>query len=110
MTIKSNLDAAVVDLKSELDSRSFLDPGAKEAVDNDLISDIQTDMDSLVTDYDATFLAIFGGDYVEVIPTAEMLAHWLFDGESHQLKITLYPTNLSEGLEFTSDVPFPWRS
>lgn len=107
MTVKSNLDAAVVDLKAELDSMGFLDPGAKTEVDQELIDDIQADMDALATSYEASFEGDWGAE--PFVPTATVLAHWLFDGEVHTLTMTLYPTSGDEGLTFTSDVPFPWR-
>jgi hypothetical protein len=110
MTVKSNLDAAVVDLKTELDSMSFLDPGAKTAVDQDLIDAIQADMDALVASYSAEFEGELT-DYPlnAFTPSAEQMAHWLFDGEGHTLTMSLYPTSESEALVFTSVVPFPWR-
>jgi len=110
MTVQSNLDAAVVDLKAELDSMSFLDPGAKTAVDQDLIDAIQADMDALVTSYKAEFTATLVDDGYAFSPTAEALAHWLFDGGEHRLMMTLYPTSDDEAMVFEADVPFPWRS
>jgi hypothetical protein len=108
MTIKSNTDAAVVDLKAALTAMSFLDPGAKTAVDDELVAAIQADMDSLVSSYGATFRTSWGG--VEHTPTALELAHWLFDGEvagEHRLTITVYPTSPDEALLWTTDVPIP---
>ena len=55
MTVQSNLDATVVDLKSELDSIGFLNPGAKTDVDQELIDQIQADMDALASSYGAIF-------------------------------------------------------
>jgi len=108
MTVKSNLDAAVVDLKAELDAMGFLDHGAKTGVDQELIDEIQADMDTLVADYEATFRTAWKG--AEHTPTATELAHWLFDGDpSHRLTVGLYPTSGDEALIWTTDVPFPWR-
>lgn len=107
MTVQSNLDSAVVDLKAEFDSMSFLDPGVKTEVDQDLIDDIQTDIETLVTNYSAEFEGTFDNLSVEI--DAETLCHWLFDGQTHSLIVSLYPTNASEGLIFTSVIPFPWR-
>lgn len=107
MTVKSNLDAAVVDLKAELDSMSFLDPGEKIAVDQEFIDAIQADMDALVTSYSAEFEGTFGGELVTV--DAESMAHWLFDGQEHTLTMRLTPTSTDETLTFVSAVPFPWR-
>lgn len=110
MTVKSNMDAAVVDLKAELDSMSFLDPGAKTAVDQELIDAIQADMDALVTSYQAHFEGELTDYPLNVFTlTAEQLAHWLFDGEGHSLTMELSPTSTNETLVFTSAVPFPWR-
>lgn len=108
MTVQSNLDAAVVDLKVELDSMSFLDPGVKTAVDQELIDAIQADMDTLTASYDAGFAGVWDGETL-VDPDAEVLAHWLFDGEEHRLVMILNPTNENEALTFESIVPFPWR-
>lgn len=107
MTVQSNLDAAVVDLKAELDSMSFLDPGAKTAVDQDLIDAIQSDMDALVASYGAEFEGTFDG--VPVPVDAESMAHWLFDGQAHALTMHLAPTSTDETLVFTAVVPFSWR-
>ena len=108
MTVKSNTDAAVADLKAELASMSFLDPGAKTDVDDELVAEIQADMDSLVSSYGATFRTSWGGE--EHTPTALELAHWLFDGEpasEHRLTIGVYPTSQDEVLLWTTDVPIP---
>lgn len=110
MTVKSNMDAAVVDLKAELDSMSFLDPGAKTDVDQELVDQIQADMDALVASYGADFSTSDDGGPRE--PTAFEMAHWLFDPllpSDHRLTITLYPTSTDEAVVFTTDVPFPWR-
>lgn len=107
MTVQSNLDATIVDLKAELDSMGFLDPGAKVDVDQDLIDAIQADMDALVSNYDARFEGEWNDAFT--VPTAEMLAHWLFDGEEHRLTMELQPTSVDETLVFVADVPFPWR-
>jgi hypothetical protein len=106
MTVKSNTDAAIADLKAELSAMTFLDPGAKTAVDDELVAAIQADMDSLVSSYGMTFRTSWGG--VEHIPTALELAHWLFDGDSsHRLTIGVYPTSPDEVLLWTTDVPIP---
>lgn len=110
MTVKNNADKAISDLKDELDTMSFLDPGEKTGVDQDLIDDIQNCIDSLVTNYQASLSTLWGGEEHE--PTAEEMAHWLFDGEDpseHGITMSLYPTNGDEALVFTTDVPFPWR-
>lgn len=109
MTVKSNLDAAVTDLKAELDAMGFLDPGAKGAVDQELIDAIQADMDTLVASYSATFTSLVGDEHAA---TAEEMAHWLFDGlepSEHGVRMALFPTSASEQLSFTTVVPFPWR-
>jgi len=108
MTVSSNVNAAITDLKADLDSRNFLDPGSKTYVDQSFIDDVQRVMDDLVTDYSATFEGVFDGDDIGVIE-ARAMAHWVFDGCDHQLKLTVYPDS-SKGLVFVTDVPFPWRS
>lgn len=106
MTIKGNTDAAIVDLKAELEAMSFLDPGAKTGVDDELVFAIQADLDALTSSYDATFRTSWGG--VEHVPTALELAHWLFDGDTtHRLTIGVYPTSSDEALLWTTDVPIP---
>lgn len=107
MTVASNTDAAVVDLKAEFDAMSFLDPGAKTVVDQDLIDEIQADLDVLVTNYSATFETSWEGTVHE--PTATEISYWIFDEFDHDMTITVYPTNDEEGLVFTVSVPFPWR-
>lgn len=107
MTVVSNTDAAIVDLKAEFDTMSFLDPGAKTVVDQDLIDDIQADLDTLVTNYEAIFSTMWEGTLHE--PTATEIAHWIFDEFEHEMTITVYPTNDENGLVLTVAVPFPWR-
>ena len=106
MTVKSSFDQAVVALKLELDSVGFLS-SSKTAVDQELIDDIQSDMDTLVSTYAATFsIDRLGGVHN---PTAEEMAHWLFDGVEHVFTIGLCPTSVNELLTFTVVFPFPWR-
>jgi hypothetical protein len=108
MTVKSNTDAAIADLKTELDTMEFLSDMEKDNVDEELIYEIQADLDSLVSGHNATFKTSWGG--VEHTPTAEEIAHWLFDGVDpglHRLTIELRPTNSDEVLSYTTDVPIP---
>lgn len=107
MTVKSNIDAAVVDLKAELDAMSFLDSGVKTTVDQALIDEIQADLDTLISAYSIEFEVEWATPHGEV--TAHMLAHWLFDNEEHWLTMTLYSTTDS-ALRFRAVVPFDWRS
>ena len=106
MALKDDVDTAVASLIADLDTRSFLDVGGKTEVDQDLIDSIQTDLDGLVSDHDATFSTMWGGAAHE--PTAEEMAHWLFDGypvAEHRLEITIEPTNQDERLTIVIDVP-----
>ena len=107
MTVQSNLDAAVVDLKAELDAMDFLDKGASTTVDQALIDAIQADIDTLTAAYSVEFEVEWETPHGDV--TAEMLAHWLFDDEDHRLTMHLWPTNTDESITFTATVPFPWR-
>lgn len=106
MTVKETTDAAIADLRAELEARGFLDPGAKSFVDDDLVAAIQADLDFLEATYSATFRTSWGGE--EHTPTALELAHWLFDGDSsHRLTIGVYPTSSDGVLLLTTDVPIP---
>lgn len=109
MTVQSNLDAAIVDLKVELDGMDFLDPGAKTEVDQELIDAIQEGMDALIDSYAAVF-GIEWPSHPDVELSATMLAHWLFDGQEHQLSMTLSPSNADKSVFFRTPVPLPWRS
>ena len=106
MALKDDVDTAIATLQSDLDTMSFLDPGAKTGVDQALIDEIQASLDSLATDHDAGFLTTWRG--VEHEPTAEEIAHWLFDGlpaSEHRLSIIIAPTSPDERLTLVIDVP-----
>ena len=106
MALKDDVETAVATLQSDLDTMSFLDPGVKTEVDQDFIDEIQADLDALAETHDASFLTSWG--YEEHEPTAEEIAHWLFDGyapDEHRLSIIIAPTSLDERLTLVIDVP-----
>lgn len=106
MALKDDMDTVIATLQSSLDAMSFLAHGVKTEVDQDLIDAIQSDLDSLASDHDATFSTTWGGEEHE--PTAEEIAHWLFDGypaDEHRLSITIAPTSPDERLTLVIDVP-----
>ena len=104
MTVQSQIDAAVSTFLAEIDDLAWLDPGDKTSIDDDVVFEIQSNLDALVTTYGAEFSTVWGGE--RHVPTASEIGHWMFDPyepSEHRLEIVL--TAPSGRLFVSLDVP-----